>query len=93
METAMMPENRDLETGREDNEDERSLEIEEYEQIFALLQGSQGSQGSLGEEKLIQNTASRLALLEQHFARICTVVGKLEQEIRLLKGKMPDEQL
>ena len=86
----MMPESRDLETDRDDSEDRRSLEIEEYEQIFALLQGSQGA---LGEENLTQNIASRLALLEQHFARICTVVGKLEQEIRLLKGKMPDEQL
>ena len=86
----MTLENKTLETGQDDNEDTRMLEAAEYEQYAALLQGPQGL---LSEENLIRNTAARLALLEEHFARICTVVGKLEQEICLLKGKKPDEQL
>jgi hypothetical protein len=32
-----------------------------------------------------RNLAARLALLEENFARICTVVGRLEQELLLLK--------
>ena len=88
----MIPKNRDPETVRDGNEDERLLETEAYEayeQITALLQGPQATSG---EENLARNTAARLALLEEHFARICTVVGKLEQEVRLLKGEKPDEQ-
>ena len=74
----------------DDKEDKRLPEIAEYEQIMSLLQGPQGH---VGEEKLNRNTAARLALLEENFARLCLVVGKLEQELRLLKGEAPDEPL
>ena len=86
----MTSENRKPETGRDDNEDKGLLETEEYQQIAAMLQAPQGL---LGEENLIRNTAARLTLLEEHFARICTVVGKLSQEISLLKGEKPDEPI
>ena len=82
------PENRNPATGRDDGADRDLSDAEAYEQIAALLQGSQGV---LGEEALIRHTAARLALLEEHFARLCTVVGKLEQEIRLLKGEVSDD--
>ena len=74
----------------EAKEDKRLPELEEYEQIMALLQGPQGH---VGEEKLNRNTAARLALLEENFARLCIVVGKLEQELGLLKGEVSDEPL
>ena len=31
--------------------------------------------------------AARLARLEEHFARLCTVVGRLEQELAGLRGQ------
>ena len=86
----MTPENRNPEASRDDNEDKQLLGAEDYEHFAALIQGSQVR---LGEENLARNTVARLALLEEHFARICLVVGRLEQEIRLLKGEAPDEPL
>ena len=86
----MTSKNRSPETDRDGNEDKQLLETEEYAHIAALLQGSQGL---LGGQNLAQNTAARLALLEENFARICLVVGRLEQEILLLKGEASDEPL
>ena len=86
----MMPKDRNPQTGRDGNEDKELLEAEEYEHFAALLQGSQRLSG---EENQTRNIAARLALLEENFARICLVVGRLDQEIRLLKGEAPDEPL
>jgi hypothetical protein len=82
--------NRNAEADRDGGKDEASSETEEYEHIAALLQGI--STFSKGDGPP-WNAAARLALLEENFARICTIVGKLEQEVLELKGKKPDEPL
>ncbi|MDR2161281.1 MAG: hypothetical protein LBO77_03980 [Desulfovibrio sp.] len=44
--------------------------------------GGEGPASRAGGTAVIQ---ARLSLLEENFARLCTVVGSLEMEIRLLR--------
>ena len=48
-----------------------------------LAGGIPAGQGAVGSA-----LASRVAQLEEHFARICTVVGRLEQEMQVLAQRL-----
>lgn len=45
-----------------------------------------GAGGAGGQGASLHTLGARLALLEESFARICTVVGRLEQEVLALQG-------
>jgi len=62
-----------------------------------LLEGMEGLASSIGELKngaapppdadRYHALSARLAALEESFARICNVVGQLDQEVRMLKNR------
>ncbi len=62
------------------------LDMEAYmAALSGLAGGPSPAQAPAGAS--LPALAARLARLEEHFARICTLVGRLEQEVRALTAE------
>ncbi len=64
-------------------------ELADMRTIMAALPGMSPRMGFPGQGPAggqLHTLEARLGLLEESFARICTVVGRLEQEVLSLKG-------
>ena len=73
---------------------DEALTGEDYDLLMGLLQAGAGSGHGPGYGLAPGASAAgvelRLSRLEEQFARLCTLLGKLEQEIQALQAAAPE---
>lgn len=47
-----------------------------------------GCQGVVSESERVRSLSLRLSMVEENFAKLCNVVGRLEMEVRELEEKV-----